>query len=456
MAVALCLSGVVLPPQIAFAQEQASQQPASDATAPEPLNADEMEVLVARIALYPDDLVAVISAASLFPLQIVEAARFLDAYQKDSSLKPKETWDGSVISLLNYPEVVRMMSDDLDWTQQLADALAYQQKDVLLAIQQLREEAVAKGIIKSDDKVKVETTNDNIIIQPANPEVVYVPRYEPEILYVPDYAPEPIAYYPDPYPNYWYPTATFFAAAVTGAVWAAAVDWDDWGVWGGRWHGDVDVDFDCDHCFNNINGKVNFRDVDWKNVDRSKLKIDRDQIANFDRTKITNEIRSNNHNAIKNRATDIKGKVGNAGPRPDRSAISQDIRKSTLDGLKGKLPEQSLPRPDRKPDISRPAGDKLAGRPAVTRPAAPDIKRPDVKRPDVKRSDIKRPASIDRPVGKPKPAARRDTRPAKPSGLGNMDRGKVTKVQSNRGRSAMSRGGGGGRPAIKRPAGRRR
>ena len=140
----------------AIAQEQvaaANADAADAATSPEPLSADEMEVLVARIALYPDELVAVITAASLYPLQIVEAARYLDKYEKDKSLKPKESWDGSVVSLLNYPEIVTMMSDDLDWTQALGDAIAYQQKDVLIAIQQLRDEAVAKGVIKTDDKV---------------------------------------------------------------------------------------------------------------------------------------------------------------------------------------------------------------------------------------------------------------------------------------------------------------
>ena len=114
------------------AQEQAVATPAAADTSE--LDQAALEELVARIALYPDDLVALISAASLYPLQIVEAARFLDAYEKDKSLKPKEGWDGSIVSLLNYPEIVRMMSNDLDWTQALADALATQQKDVLIAI----------------------------------------------------------------------------------------------------------------------------------------------------------------------------------------------------------------------------------------------------------------------------------------------------------------------------------
>ncbi len=188
--------------------------------APEPLTAEELEVLVARIALYPDTLVALIASASLYPLQIVEAGRYLDKRAADASLQPKDDWDGSVISLLNYPEIVRMMSDDLDWTQMFSDAIAYQQRDVLIAIQQLRDEAVADGIIKSDDKVQVVNEGDNIVIQPTSPEVVYVPQYQPEMLYADSYVPAPITYYPDPYPYYYNPVAPFFAVAVTGAVFA--------------------------------------------------------------------------------------------------------------------------------------------------------------------------------------------------------------------------------------------
>ncbi len=86
-------------------------------------------------------------------------------------------------------------------------------------------------------KITVVTENDNVIIQPTNPEKIYVPRYPPEMLYEPGYAAQPISYYPDPYPNCLLSGATFFAAALTGVAWAAAVNWDDWGVWGGNWRG---------------------------------------------------------------------------------------------------------------------------------------------------------------------------------------------------------------------------
>jgi hypothetical protein len=419
----------------AIAQEQtaAADPGASAAQAPQPLSADEMEVLVARIALYPDELVALISGASLYPLQIVEAARFLDDHAKDNSLKPKESWDGSVISLLNYPEIVKMMSDDLDWTQALASALAYQQKDVLIAIQQLREEAVAKGIIKTDDKVKVENSGNNIIIQPANPETVYVPRYEPEMLYEPTYVAAPIVYYPDPYPPYWYPTATFFAGAVTGAAWAAAVDWDDWDVWGGHWDGG-DIDIDCNNCFNNrdFDGNINFNDVDWKNVDRSKINIDRDQFAKFDRTNIKNEIKADRNNSIGDRANEIK-RDRNIDPS-NRTAKAHDIRKSTLDGLK-----------------ERPGGDRAGARPDAPRPTA----RPDGNRRDASRPDARRPATAHRQAGKPKMGHKVDHRPKQHSALGHPHRGKVPKVQSNPGHHAMGGGYRGGGRAVHHAGGSR-
>lgn len=420
-------------PNGARAQDQAATQAAATAgvETPEPLSDDELEVLVARIALYPDELIGVITAASLFPLQVVEASRFLDAYAKDKSLKPKESWDGSIISLLNYPEIVRMMSDDLEWTQALADALAFQQKDVLIAIQQLREEAVAKGVIKTDEKVNVTSSGDNTVIQAANPEKIYVPQYPPEMLYEPDYVMAPITYYPDPYPPYYYPTATFFAGAVTGAIWAAAVDWDDWDVWDGHWHGN-DLDIDCNNCFNDrdFNGKVNFNDVDWKNIDRSKINIDRDKLNNFDRTNIKNDLKGRGDvQRVQDRAANIKRERPTT--LPARSEQARDIRKSTTEGLKNR--------------------DLAAARPDANRP---NVQKPNIQKPAA-RPDIKKPQNVSRPAGKPKPAARVDNRPNKPSALGDVQRGKTQKVSSNRGHKSMGGGsrGGGGNKQIKRGGG---
>jgi Protein of unknown function (DUF3300) len=447
-AVGLILQGG-LPALSAIAQEQTAAADAAAAgdlsQAPEPLTEDETEVLVARMALYPDELVALICGASLYPLQIVEAARFLDDYEKDNSLQPKETWDGSVVSLLNYPEIVRMMSDDLDWTQALADALAYQQKDVLIAIQQLRDEAVAKGIIQSDDKMEVAEEDDNIVIKSTNPETIYVPQYEPQMLYVADYPPAPIAYYPNPYPNYWYPSATFFAGAATGAIWAAAVDWDDWGVWGGGWRGG-DIDIDCKNCFNNrdFNGKVNINDIDWKNVDRDKINIDRDQFNKIDRDKVKNNFESNRGNSIGDRAASIKKERPST--LPATAGGSRDVRKSVQEGLKGGGRDLASVRPG--------GGDRPAARPGGggNRPST-GANRPS--RPEGGASrDIKKPSS--RPSGAKKPGAKVDKRPKKPSGLGNVSKGKSKQVASKRGAKSMGGGShsrGGAHKSVKRGGG---
>ena len=271
------LLGTAVQPAIA----QTTPAPAVETQAPQPLTDKELEVLVARIALYPDDLVALVSAASLYPLQIIEADRFLAESKTKKDLKPKSDWDGSIVSLMNYPEIVHMMSEDLDWTKLMGEAIVSQQDGVLAAIQQLREKALAENVIKSDDKMTVTQEKENIIIAPASKEVIYVPQYPPEMLYEDDYVYQPVSYYPEPYPYYYSPMAPFFAGAITGAFWAGIVDWDD-GFWGGDWDGGDgwhggDIDIDCNHCMigNDFNGKLNIRDADWTKIDRSKINFDR-------------------------------------------------------------------------------------------------------------------------------------------------------------------------------------
>jgi len=417
------------PTGMVFAQQTAGA-PAEQQTAPEPLSDDELEILVARIALYPDELVALISAAALYPLQIVEAERFLEARQKKPDMKPKDDWDGSVISLLNYPQIVKMMAEDLDWTQSFGEAIGNQQKDVLIAIQQLRDEAVAKNIIKTDDKLKVIQEGDNVVIQAVNPETIYVPQYSPEMLYQPNYAPAPISYYQEPSPAYWYPGATFFAGAVTGAAFAAIVDWDDWGVWGGRWNGG-DVDIDCNNCFNNINGKVKWNDVDWKNVDRSKIKFDSTQLQNFDRTNVKNNIKADGNNNLRNRAAEINRDRPNARPAGGSAGQIKDVRKNTLEGLKAQ---------------QRPATRPADGQ--ATRPKTGDAKA-SANRPQTKQTPANRPA------GKPKMGGKAENRPAKPSGLGNVNSGRREVNSSQRGGQSMGGGQrGGGRPQATRGGGK--
>jgi len=230
---------------------------------------EEIEQLVAPIALYPDSLVSQILMASTYPLEVVEADRWAKANKtlKGDALTAaleKQTWDPSVKSLVNFPQVLDMMNEKLDLTQRLGDACLAQQKDVLDAIQRLRAKAQAQGNLKTTKEQTViveqpaaQTTvveqpaaqTTVIKIEPTNPQVVYVPTYNPTVVYgawpYPTYP--PYAYYP---PGYVATTAAFsFAAGVAlGAAWGYA--------WGGcNWHGgDVDINVNRNTNFNtNIN-----------------------------------------------------------------------------------------------------------------------------------------------------------------------------------------------------------
>jgi len=245
---------------------------------------EELEALVAPIALYPDDVLVQVLMASTYPLEVVQAARFaktnqnLKGEQLTAALE-KQTWDPSVKSLVNFPTVLDMMNEKLDWTQTLGDAVLAQQKDVMAAVQRLRKKAYDTGNLKSSKEltVKVDTAyqvaqpsgqgapapsapppqeaqqpQQVIVIQSTSPQTVYVPAYNPTVVYgvwaYPAYPPYPV------YPAYYAPGAaafTFAAGVAVGAAWGYA-----WG--GANWHGgDVDIDV-------NRNTNIN------NNIDRSK------------------------------------------------------------------------------------------------------------------------------------------------------------------------------------------
>lgn len=190
-------------------------------------SAAELEELVGRIALYPDDLLAVVLPASAYPLQIVQAARFLEQLEDDKSLKPDESWDPSVTALLNYPDVVKLMNDDLDWTYRLGEAVVLQQADVIAAVEAFRDRAYAAGNLKSDERQTVSNNDGVIEIEPVEEEVIYVPYYEPERVVV--YQTEPVYYYyARPYPLYYYPYPygySFASGYFWGVTTAFTIGW---------------------------------------------------------------------------------------------------------------------------------------------------------------------------------------------------------------------------------------
>ena len=174
------------------------------------LSTVDLEELVGPIALYPDDLLAIVLPAAAYPLQIVDAGRFLEALEDDPSLEPDPEWDDSVVALTNYPEVVELMNDDIDWTWRLGEAVVSQQADVVAAIVNFRDRAYAAGNLKSDSRQTVSRDEGVIEITPIEDDVIYVPYYEPERVVV--YQPRPVYYYyPRPYPVYYYPYSSSYA-----------------------------------------------------------------------------------------------------------------------------------------------------------------------------------------------------------------------------------------------------
>ena len=216
---------------LAFPANAPAQAPAAPGGAAAALSAEELDKLVGRIALYPDDLVALILPASTNPLQLVQADRYLEKRKADPKLPLDDKWDDAVKSLLNYPEVVKSMSADLDWTSDLGEAVVEDQGAVLDAIQVFRRKTQSVGNLKSDPKQTVVVEKEVIKIVPADPQVIYVPQYNPSTVVVAGgYA--SYGYYPAPYPSYYYPYPPG-AALATGLIWGAAIG----AAWSGNRYG---------------------------------------------------------------------------------------------------------------------------------------------------------------------------------------------------------------------------
>lgn len=204
-----------------------AQAPAAVVAAAPAVSSEELEKLVGRIALYPDDLVAIVLPASTNPLQLVQADRFLEKRKATPNAEVDPKWDDAIKSLLNYPEVVKAMSSDLDWTAALGEAVVADQGDVLEAIQAFRRKTQAAGQLQTDSKQVVVVEKEVIKIVPADPQVIHVPQYNPSTVVVQGGNPS-WGYYPTPYPVYHYPYAPG-AALATGLIWGAAI--------GSAWNG---------------------------------------------------------------------------------------------------------------------------------------------------------------------------------------------------------------------------
>jgi hypothetical protein len=199
---ALALTGVA---SIQAVWAQAPAQEAAAAVIPP----DQLDSLVAPIALYPDPLLAQVLAASTYPVEIIQLQQWLakNPGLKDKALEDavsKQPWDPSVKGLAGLPDVIKRLADDIQWTTDLGNAFLAQQKGVMDAVQRMRAKAEAKGNLSSNQQQTVQTkTVENqqvIVIEQANPQVVYVPSYNPTVVYGPPPYPYPPVYYPPPPP----------------------------------------------------------------------------------------------------------------------------------------------------------------------------------------------------------------------------------------------------------------
>jgi hypothetical protein len=266
--------------ETAFAQD--AQGDAGQEQQQQLLSAAQLDQLVAPIALYPDPLLAQVLMASTYPLEVVQADRFAKANKKLKGDKltqalDKKDWDASIKQLVSTPTVLAMMSDQLDWTEKLGDAVLAQQADVMDAIQRLRSQAQANGKLETTKQQKVtisqQATKQVIQIEPASPDVVYVPYYDPAVVY----GAWP---YPD-YPPYYYPPPAGYiygGAIARGLAWGAAFAigneiWDniDWN------RGDINVNVD-----RNVNRNVdrNFQKWEHNSYHRRGVSYNNDAVKN--------------------------------------------------------------------------------------------------------------------------------------------------------------------------------
>jgi hypothetical protein len=241
----IALIGAVLLLLVSTASWASQGQPAAttdsqDAKIPN----EQLDSLVAPIALYPDPLLSQTLVACTYPLEIVQLQQWLEQNKglKDKALTDavlKQNWDPSVQAMAVFPDVVKLLSDNIAWTDNLGNAFLAQQNDVMEAVQRMRAKATQKGVLKTTEQQTVETkvieNKTVVVIEPASPQVAYVPYYDPYAIWGAPYYPYP----PVAYPPY-YPTGgrllSFGVGMAIGAAWGGG----GWG-WNAGWGGNNNI-----------------------------------------------------------------------------------------------------------------------------------------------------------------------------------------------------------------------
>ena len=382
----------VMPIAIAHAQTPAAQP---SAQAGQVLKAEELDQLVAPIALYPDALLAEILMASTYPLEVVQADRWATENKalKGDQLKAavdKQSWDDSVKSLVATPSVLMMMSTKLDWTQKLGDAVLAQQADLMDAVQRLRTKAQANNKLNSTKEQKVSVAQQEnkqvIVIEPTVPDTVYVPYYDPAVVYggwpypayPPYYFPPPVGYVPGAILS----TGIAFGAGYAVGRWASGGNYWGGGVnWGGN---NINVNRSV-----NVNN-VNVNSNNWQHNPAHR------QGVKYNNANVQQKFSNNNVRAGSQERMDFRGHSGEQVVKPGGGGAS------------------------------------LGGAGAANRPNVAD------------RTPANRPDAGNKPsAGANRPAAGAGT-PKRDSAMGNIQSGKVANAQSARGKASVGGGGGGG------------
>jgi Protein of unknown function (DUF3300) len=251
----LCIA-TLIPASASFAAS--IQEPAAPAAAKIP--ADQLDSLVAPIALYPDPLLSQVLVASTYPLEVVQLQQWLaqnkgmDEKKLAEAVK-KQDWDPSIQGLAALPDAVKQLADNIKWTTDLGNAFLAQQNDVMEAVQRMRKKAQGTGNLKSSEQQKVETkTVDSqqvIVIEQASPQVVYVPSYNPTVVYGAPIYPYPPIYYPPP--GYYAAgmAISFGVGVAMGAMWGGG-----WGYNCG-WGGNNNITINNNNNFINNSNRVN-------------------------------------------------------------------------------------------------------------------------------------------------------------------------------------------------------
>jgi hypothetical protein len=383
---------------------------------------EELDQILAPIALYPDSLLAQVLMAATYPLEVVQADRWV---KQNRNLPPealndaldRQNWDPSVKALAPFPDVLSMMSERLDWTQRVGDAFLAQEAAVMDTVQQLRAKAYAAGNLRSTQQQTVSREGTIIIVEPANPQVVYVPVYNPAVVYggwwYPAYP--PVVVYP------YSPGAVIAAGIITfGIGIAIASAWNHgWGRW--DWgHRNVYVNVNRTVNINRTTTVINTRDIrttTWQHDPGHRKGVAYRDPGTREKFAPTNR------QGVDNRR-DFRGydQTGPARPGPSVSRPSPAAR-PTPDTRPGPA-TVARPSTQTRPEsaVSRPGPDTRTA-PAITRPA-----------PETKPG----PAAVARPSTQTRPAPAVSRPAPSKNTIYGVDQGSKARKESARGRDSLS------------------